>query len=395
MGKTRKHTNRKRQTRKYSGRTSVARKMKGGLIDPPKSLRPGWKSMKTENGEEYYERIKNGVTTWNKPTGILPRGWTEEVDENGQMYYIQPDGISTWNLPQETMYNGSNLEDEDEDEEETLGPSVGPRGFELKPPVAKQAPVEQPLSKEQLRRKDLLALVPDIIMYETAKRIVDQLWKGFSCSGNTTSIPITISSDEKSQITMIISKLQTLSIQESTVNTLAKTVLRTVVAPQVASKENTITFLNTLKEKGTLSVTCKEAKLLALRIITLLELNPPEYSGEKGQKHKNANTRKANRTKYKSVANSFGINTNVLEPFLDSFAEKKKVDKGNILKALNRSRQSEPKLGSYFNYGMKEAERKAEEARRRGAAAEKVAEGSSSSGSDAYQFISMLTGGPG
>jgi hypothetical protein len=207
-------------------------------------------------------------------------------------------------------------------------------------------------------------------MYETAKRIVDQLWKGFTCSGNTTSIPVTVSSDDKSQLDKIVNQLETLRSQNSTFNTLAKAAFRAVVAPQVASKENTITFLNTLKEKGTVSVTCKEAKLLALRIIILFDLNPPEYSGEKDEKHESANSRKRIRnSRYGGIAASYGVNTNILENFLHKYAKDKKIYADDVEKALKNSKNYNsgqgPTLGARFDNNIQKAQKNAKEYRKK------------------------------
>ena len=68
-------------------------------------LPPGWRAVKYNNGNVYYENTKTGKTQYNYPTVTragdstnLPEGW-ETYSFQGENFYVDPQGESHWNKP--------------------------------------------------------------------------------------------------------------------------------------------------------------------------------------------------------------------------------------------------------------------------------------------------------
>lgn len=102
-----------------TGETSWDRPKKGrrGHDRMSTQLPAQWAKGFDENGDKYYFHEETGESSWDAPEGseggsstllrpghqashtIIPDGWERAVTEEGNKYYIQPDGTSQWEKP--------------------------------------------------------------------------------------------------------------------------------------------------------------------------------------------------------------------------------------------------------------------------------------------------------
>ena len=212
--------------------------------------------------------------------------------------------------------------------------------------------IPKPVSLQRMNK--LREAVPELKKLNVVKLLIEKLWPGFTCTTPMVTVQIAGVQTSKGHIEAIKEDLYKGVMNESTATSTVKNLGKSALAfiksktsalgnlgkAQVASKLDTIKFLDSVLASTTVDVPCEQAKLLALRLVTFYDLNPLEYSGmNKGKKHMNANTRKAAREELRDLAKYYGTNTNIMKSFIKKYAIDED-DESEIESALRVSMES-------------------------------------------------------
>jgi hypothetical protein len=220
-----------------------------------------------------------------------------------------------------------------------------------------------PKPVELQRMNKLREAVPELKKLSVVKLLIEKLWPGFTCTTPMVTVQIAGVQTANGHIESMKEDLHKAIMNESTASSTVKNLGKSALAfiksktpalgnlgkAQVASKLDTMNFLDSILASTTVDVPCEQAKLLALRLITFYDLNPLEYSGmNKGSKHAAANTRKEAREDLRNLATYYRTNTNILNSFIKKYAtdEGKREKLKNALLVSMRSNATGNKVAS-------------------------------------------------
>jgi prefoldin subunit 5 len=262
--------------------------------------------------------------------------------------------------------------------------------------------IAKPYSMQRYNK--LREVVPEIVKLAVAKQLIERLWPAFMCTTPTITLSVSNLHTLKDHIEAIKEDLNNDIMSESTASSTVKNLGKSALAflksktsalgnlgkAQVASKLDTIAFLDSVLSNTKLEIPCEQAKLLAIRLVTFYDLNPLEYSGkDKSSKHLLANTRKAERKVGEALAKYYGMNTNIFNSFIHNSSndEDEQLMIRRALKASMKSNTNGKKVLS-----LKEIVEEAKKARnlKRQQEMSSTPSGTSSSGAAGLGIISNV-----